>query len=383
MRNGCCNSVLKRLALALACVLSMELHATTSSEQPEVIKAQRENIAYLTTHSDEIIGLEAIVADGTDDAFYSRFGHAMLRFVKADGDFATDIAVSLMADVDMQNLDTMKATFGGYPIVPVLNPMSRFWEEYVQTENRPLSRYVLVSTPTTRKKLIKTLKAWIENPKLAGTYTFIHNNCVGALAKLLETSGFPKTQAINPRIPTHFDQWLKQSLDSPFPVLRVTSPRAVLTKASSLLGIGLSDLNNGQKWPSDAASILNAQLSDLEIKQLLLELSGMPYPVRSELVQNHHFGNGTATLEDVMSFRPVPAEMYQLCQDESCMDRALASVSKLWSQDEWQDALRQDEFSFWLATGRRESDDIASPLPPASLPKFPETLKYYQLLLNE
>jgi len=288
-----------------------------------------------------------------------------------------------MADVDLQEMSTAKATFGGYSIIPVLKPLSAFWEEYVQTENRPLSRYILVSTQSSRKRLIETLRTWIENPELAGTYSFLSNNCVGALARLLEASGFPKTSTLDPKIPVNFDDWLKKSLISPFPGVRAESPRAVIEATAKALSLEIDRVYDGTEWPSDAAKILNNQLSDLQIKRLLIQLPHMPLSVRSELIPSHRFGNGGATLEDVMSFKTIPAQLYSLCDTSACMQGALRLVPRYWSSDEWQDAYRKDDFAFWLATGRRDPNDPTAVLAPAPLPRYPETLKYYQLLLNQ
>ncbi len=376
--------MLARLATALACVVSMELHAAIPSEQSEIVHAQRSYLAQLISRSDDIIGLEAIVADGTDEVFYSRFGHAMLRFVKADGNFATDIVLSLMADADLDHLDLAKATFGGYPVFPLLRPLSEYWEDYVQTENRPLSRHIIVSTPAQRKKLIGALANWINNPKLAGTYTFINNNCVGALARLLEEADFPKTFALNPKVPVHFGKWLNRSLVSPFPALRVDSPRALIADVASALKIEIDNIYSGQGWPDDAARTLHGRFTDLQIKQFLMQAPQMPSPIRSELASLHHFGNGGATLEEAMSFRTLPAHLYELCDSSDCAQKVLRSIKGYWTAGEWQDSSREDAFSLWLATGRDDSNasDIASTPLPRTLPDHPDTVKYYQLLLE-
>lgn len=76
----------KQLLLILLSSLWLAGSAHSSESAP---------IDQLLSQEDSIIGLEAIVAAGSNDAFYSRFGHAMLRFVKADGVFATDSVLSL------------------------------------------------------------------------------------------------------------------------------------------------------------------------------------------------------------------------------------------------------------------------------------------------
>src|SRR6185437_8884316 len=70
---------------------------------------------------DSVIGIEAIVAASSNQAVYSRFGHAMLRFVKADGDFATDTVLSLEANVPANQVSALKGIDGAYSVLPSLD----------------------------------------------------------------------------------------------------------------------------------------------------------------------------------------------------------------------------------------------------------------------
>lgn len=338
----------KQLLLILLSSLWLAGSAHSSESAP---------IDQLLSQEDSIIGLEAIVAAGSNDAFYSRFGHAMLRFVKADGVFATDSVLSLEANVADTNIDAMKGLFGGYTIAPTIQSLGDFWQEYVQTEERPLNRYVVLSTPVLRHKLLLELKAWYENPSLSGNYTFLKNNCVGALAKLLDDSGFPAAIGMYPIIPTDFNDWLSHSLLSPFPPTQMQSPKAVFTKLSQIVKIPLINLGSNSNWPANSADLIQANLSDLEIKQLLLELPQMPQPIRQALVKDHNFSNGGATLNQVMTYKPIPRTLYSPCATQACAADIISTAQTLWSQEEWSDAMHGDEFSFWLAFGDRNQED--------------------------
>lgn len=390
------NSLFATVAVVLSGFASTELHAATSAEREVFLSRQRENVDFLFANADQIIGVEAIVAEGSDKAFYSRFGHAMLRFVKADGDFATDRVVSLVADVDMEELDAAKATFGGYRVLPLVRSLGEFWNAYVKTEGRPLSRHVILSNPELRQRLLQTLKAWIDNPDLAGSYTFLNNNCVGALARLLQRAGFPSEPGIDPKIPMNMGVWLNRSFLSPFPALQVESAKVLFDRMSGAFGIRLGDIVEGRNWPADSAETLMREFDDLAIKRMLIELPNMPYDVRRALIRSHNFRDGGATLEEVMSFKILPERLYQICLDDSCVADVVVSVTRLWSPNAWKDALREDDFSYWLALRNHRSlneneFDWVNPKPPfteeikffpRSLRKVPEILRFYQMLLR-
>jgi Domain of unknown function (DUF4105) len=356
-------------------------------------------IDQLLSQESNIIGLEAIIAAGSDDAFYSRFGHAMIRFVKADGVFETDYVLSLEANVPDNQINAMKGVFGGYQVVPIVQSFGDFWEEYVQQEERPLSRYIVLSTPALRHQLLTQLKAWSENPKLSGDYTFLKNNCVGALAKLLDDSGFPTTIGIYPVIPTDWDTWLSESLLSPFPATQMQSPKDLYTKFTATLKISVDQSQTAANWPVNSAELIEAQLSDLEIKQLLLQMPQMPEAIRQSLVAKHNFSNGGANLDQVMTYKAVPTNLYAPCSTDACATQMLQSAQATWSASDFTAAMKRNDNAFWESFGDHNANDEVQgtvskigtvldnysmdlKMAPKSISRDPEIAVGYQLALR-
>ena len=245
-----------------------------------------------------------------------------------------------------------------------------------------------------RANLLTTLKKWIENPTQSGSYTFLSNNCVGALAKLMKQAGFPTTTGLRPIIPTNFDEWLKQSMLSPFPALKVESAKNLIEQTTLVLKISEDDLLSGQNWPENATSILNESLSNLQIKQLLMQFTKMPTNIRNELAQTHNFRSGGATLEEVMTFKIIPQSLYTICTSSDCMEKNIELGKIFWTKDAWADAIRANDFAFWLVFGNRNARDgeplqnrdpydAPAHLTPKSLKKNPEIIRYYQMLLRQ
>jgi hypothetical protein len=376
-----------RIIVIFLVLFSVELRAADEY----FLNQQKNNLHSLIDQADSIIGLEVVIAAGDDKVFYSRFGHAMLRFVKADGDFATDSVLSLLANEDVNQIKWSKGLLGGYGILPFISSMGEFWEEYVKIEKRPLRRYILVSSPEQRIQLIKTIKAWSENPKLAGDYTFLKNNCVGALSLLLERSGFPSGLGIGPIIPTNFDEWLKSTLISPYPALEVKNTSSLFDDLSTKLQITLQDLLSGQNWPAQSGEVIEKNYSDLQIKQLLIQITQMPESIREYLVQNHNFNNGGASLEDVLVFKTVPQKLYKICEDQACIKDVILDAGQIWSKSELTDAFRKDDFAYWLAMGSpTDPDGNLLKENYNEKPKqfqrrfwaFANNIKFYQLLLG-
>lgn len=334
----------------------------------------------LRADGNEIIGLEALVAAAWDGGpIYSRFGHTLLRFVKADGNFSTDPVVSMEADVPANQVDLLKGLDGAYRVIPTASTFGSYWSRYVSIDERPIERYIIPSTPEMRTALLTTLDAWIRNPKLDGHYTFLDNNCAGALANLLEAAGFPSTIGFNPIIPTDIDNWLKHSLLSFYPMLEMQSPKPLYDKASGLLKIPTSDFTAGLNWPADSADVLSKNLSDLEIKKILLDLTTVPGSTRTVLSASHNFVNGGATFEQAMSFQAVPKELYQVCTDASCMSALVSAVKSLWTPKQIKGAIDTDSFVYSLVNGSEDdtSNDPALGLVPAEPETFDEPISNF------
>jgi len=136
-------------------------------------------------------GLELIYV-GMGKKYYSYWGHALIRFVGSSENPNEDLTLSFIADFNDYNLDNIKAYFGGYDVLTIIKPLSKYMEEYIQEESREMRRYIIQSTQEQRDKFLSVIRHWIIDSRLAGPYTFRSNNCSGLIMKSLERSGISK-----------------------------------------------------------------------------------------------------------------------------------------------------------------------------------------------
>lgn len=305
----------------------------------KLAEAQASNQKYLeelVANEENIVGIEVIIAAGSDNEAYSKWGHAMLRFIDNDKDFSNDLVLSLAAWVNTPVLDKWKGLKGDYPMSVSIRPLGEFWKEYLTGEKRPLNRFIIPTNNKLRKNLISTIQNWAtteEGKKELGSYTFLSNNCAGALSHLLAKSGFP-TNFFQAKIPTHFEGWLNKSLLSPFQKLTVGNNVALINELKTVLNIQEEDLYRGVNWPADSFNIINDHFNDLQIKKIMLEIPRMPGFVMRPLVKIHNYRNGGARLEDVENFTYVPSELYEICDTAACALTHLELEAKVWSKDE-------------------------------------------------
>lgn len=127
---------------------------------------------------------------GKGDNYYSWWGHVLLRFVGSGQTSDKDFAVGFLADFNDFPLDKMKGLLGGYTVIPKIDTMENYFHQYWVTESRDFVRFELNSTQLQREKLLAIVREWINDSTLPGSYSFIENNCVGLMAKLLSQAGF-------------------------------------------------------------------------------------------------------------------------------------------------------------------------------------------------
>ncbi len=367
-----------------------------AQKQEEAKTSNQKYLEELVSNEENIIGIEVIVAAGSDNEAYSRWGHAMLRFIDNDKDFSNDLVLSLAAWVSTPVIDNWKGLKGDYPMSVSIRPLGEFWKEYLTGEKRPLNRFIIPTNSRLRKNLISKVFSWAtteEGKKELGNYTFLSNNCAGALSHLFTTSGFP-TNYFQAKIPTHFESWLNKALLSPFQKLVVGNNVALINELKTLLNVSEEDLYRGVNWPSDSFNMINNHFSDIQIKKIMLEIPRMPGSVMRALVKIHNYRNGGARLEDVESFTYVPEALYEICETAACTNSNLEIEAKVWSATEVKLAHknRVSVYKNFLLNNRDPLADSEFPTIvtfdedlrylPRNLLREPLVLQYFQLMLK-
>ena len=331
----------------------------------------------------QIIGLELLIADTTNAQFESRFGHALFRFVDSNRKAANDMVVGYVAQVDSPGVNYFKGLFGGYALVPEIKPLREYHQQYAGDQERFLDRYLISSTPQLRqsifnqlveewgiysdtfdqnlalktnklyKSLIKTTQKRKERVekiidfygnivgfrilkkekvikvvpinfklnhfKVPTHYTFLQNNCSGAIVNLLRHSGLsflPKV-SLNSIIPVKLDNYLMKNHLINFRLNKipvVTSRLKVLLKITKqdYLGLKSMEVSKLSKTIADNINLFginelyaildNFNVSEGVLEQIYLKISEFEIP----------------TYEEVYEIENVDKFIYKLCLDKSC-----------------------------------------------------------------
>ena len=166
---------------------SPEYHKWLSQRQKDS-SHQKLMVDYLNNPAFKFDGLELIEV-GPGEAYYSRWGHLLLRFKGSGATPEEDLTMGFLADFSDHPYSRYKSIFGGYEVLPKLDQLKNFQASYQSVEKRTMNFYPLTASDENRNKVLDILRTWIKNPALPGTYTFFFNNCVGLMNKLLFQSG--------------------------------------------------------------------------------------------------------------------------------------------------------------------------------------------------
>jgi len=153
-----------------------------------------------------------LIVVGPGKMYYSWFGHILLKFNNSNNNPDKDITLSFLGKFPLDNYNILRAGFGGYEVLPKLETFSATKDEYFHLEKRYLQHFELKSTLSQNKLLVSILLQWLDNPHLAGTYSFFSNNCLTLIIKLLKEATILRPN-LNPNkilLPKNLYSYLKK-----------------------------------------------------------------------------------------------------------------------------------------------------------------------------
>jgi hypothetical protein len=304
--------------------LPPEVYEMWSADRNDFLIKNQRSLAELLNSSDELYGIELIIAGPIDHQIESRFGHSLLRFVGSGRSPINDKVLSFGADIDEPILSYAKAVVGSYAIIAEVQSFGEFIKRYVENENRSLSRYIIPTTPEMRKNLIAKLRERVENPHKMGRYKYFTNNCVGALLAYLRDSNIPVIE--QKEVPSMLPWQMESQYLSPYPALVTSTSMALLNDLATGLKVPVNQLRAGH-WPRSAIPLLQT-LDVARVTQLFYESPPSDPIVRQEMKRRIQEA-GTVQLERVYKLMPLPKVAYGLCDNLQCASEVVKGFESI------------------------------------------------------
>ncbi|OYZ13372.1 MAG: hypothetical protein B7Y39_17975 [Bdellovibrio sp. 28-41-41] len=304
--------------------ISISYSEDLNSASPDIVKVWAQNqssfliknkqhIDDLINKVDKIKGIELIVAGPMHQHIESSFGHALLRFVETDGDAIQDSILSFVALIDEPVLNYKKGIMGGYPVIAQVGSFGEFIQTYLETEERPLDRYIIPTDAKIRKNIVETLKKWLSKPGGMGGYKFLSNNCAGVLVEFLKQSGL--STGFQAPVPSLLPAQMKSRYLTPYPVIRTFTIAPIFEKLAYEFNVKVEILKAGN-WPREAINRFKS-IPPSALAQLYFRASPIDEEVRSAM-QSLILKNGPLDLANVYGIKKIPNVIYELCYSIDC-----------------------------------------------------------------
>ena len=323
-----------------------------ASPNPEaIVRALQDNKKKADYHfARKHIGLELLVAEGTFAQPESISGHSFLRFIDEDENPLNDTIVSF----NMLPLDPSKMyekSFGGFPNVPMIGSFAETMISYMRSENRPIRRYIIPTTPQFIANLKTIIRQVIEAPSLMNDYHFTQNNCLTGIIKIFKYVGYPIHELGLVDIPSTAGNSLMINSMAFYP----ESPTMLVRGGSDLITRINDEFEKGfiaRKWNSEEkGTFLNQEpfwnslenWSEQDLERLLTFWPfdwNSQYPRMQKIadahIQNHH------PLLQIIGIKQLPDAIYQLCNidDVNCREARKQAAIENYGEQAMRDHLK-------------------------------------------
>ncbi len=183
--------------------------------------------------SEDIVGVEILIVDASDNSLESNFGHSLIRFITKSPDPLSDIVFSFEAEIPGAPI-----SFGQYLWRGVTGQFNSIIRRvslmdvmivYFSAGNRGFSQLPLRLSRAQIENLVSTANKVSSGELTLDKYTFFDFNCARALGWFVEASHIPLLGKA-PLIPTQLFSYFYESLLAPWSSIEIISGAKVLKK---------------------------------------------------------------------------------------------------------------------------------------------------------
>lgn len=204
--------------------------------------------------------------------------------------------------------------------------------EEVLSEEDELIGFVLSKGEESKRTI--TVKYDGAKTKSLRKYTFLKNNCSGALYRYLENAGIISKHHMdfNARIPIKMNKSLIENGLIYFPKTRIPGILDLKKKLATLLGIDYSKLYDFDLWPKDAGELIGRTFSTNDIIIILDTFVFMPENLALVLQKLLPDSQHRPSYDELYEVITIPTIMYGLCSEQLCIKNQKEMAAKIWEE---------------------------------------------------
>jgi hypothetical protein len=161
-------------------------------------------------------------------------------------------------------------------------------------------------------------------------YTFLKNNCAGALVNFFKKTAFEFVGGLkwSGRIPVKMDKYFDKNYLSSFPKVSVPALTEFKAKLENLTTKTYSELNDFDAW---AAVDMNQLMNSLSTKEKMLlmdqENLGIPPKKQDQALEHLQLITDKPNYDELYQISTLPSIMYRACADKTCVQDQLVEAA--------------------------------------------------------
>lgn len=268
----------------------------------------------------KIIGVELWIADSSDSALESRFGHALMRFVTETKDHFNDPVLSFEMLPDIKSTArqyNIGAVTGKFPTVIKKMSLLSALLYYSQINNRGFKRIPLRLSVREMGDLLAAIRSYFKGELKIPNYAFVGFNCSKAVLWLFQKSKIPVLASVV-ILPTDLEDIVRSSLLAPWNSQIVPSGSHVLSKMKYTH-------NDKEEIVISRQELQRLSLDDA----FILSVANYLLAQQTRETLNSILSGYAKDLLDVYNLKPLP--LYKYISKNECTDdlnRKMRSFSK-------------------------------------------------------
>lgn len=305
--------------------------------QAAIVRDRNRRYFHRLTRDRNFVGVEVLSSHAPSSPMRSSFSHMAILLIDERSDPMDNIVISFEMEILDESRAFQASIEQSYAFIPKVYQLREYFNDYLVDRDNLLRRHILYSTPEMRERLVELISLVMDVPVLIGNYNFVSNNCMSAVMKVLNGSGFNLIGGVID-IPLLFTNLLRTNLQLHLPPQDIVG-RSDLTEVTERLSERYQFMLNKPELRADGWEGIDEEhiesinskveglrdliqdLSDEELNKLDILWSSRlgPRPAYFvELIDELDFPH--LPFADIVGFESFPNKIYDLCDDdEACL----------------------------------------------------------------
>lgn len=302
--------------------------------------------------------VEILITASSTHALESLFGHASVLFIPKGKSWNEGWVFSFNANTtghsEKEISYLVKGVSGTFPFHVVPIPATAYFYTKLIEESRDIQRIPVPLTQKQKRQLWDQMVDFSLHPEKLGKYNYRQKNCATRLLYLFKMAGIqiPYDQIVSSSTsmaPTQVPLFMKDSLITPFPEVRLVSIKTRLRELSKKYEITLGSEFSAKKNEFAPFSLEQInKLKSMSVEDLVLAAQSLNFldGLRNKIIQEEIRSRKQIVRSRFINFIELPLSFYSICETSECLKSLTMTMKNYYSAVELRRLLGENYYTF-------------------------------------